>query len=369
MRVLVFGITDNPGGVEAVIMNYYRYVDNKKIQFDFLCNTKIVAYEDEIKELGGNIYRIPMRSKNMTAYKTQLRHFFDSHIGVFDAIWVNVCSLANIDYLKEAKRIGIPTRIIHSHNSKNMDSWARGILHGLNKQRIKNYATQFWACSQEAGKWFFPNSILKGKDYHIIHNAIDIKKYEFNLKIRDGVREQQNWSKKFVIGNVGRLHFQKNQSFLLETFSKVNKVYPQSILVLVGDGEDKNELQKKASILGISDSVFFLGLRSDIPALLQGFDVFVFPSVFEGLPLAVIEAEAASLPVIASQGAIPPEVNMSDNFSFLPLESGSDVWAKKILGFINSARIKQDLSRIIESGFDIESEIDKFSTLLEMINE
>ena len=145
-RVLVFGVTENPGGVESVIMNYYRNIDRNKIQFDFLCNTKEVAYEDEIIKMGGKIYKITGRSVNRRQYMNDMEKFFSENAKKYTTIWVNVCSLANIDYLKFAKKYGIKYRIIHSHNSENMDSKLRGLLHKFNKKIIIKYATDFWAC-------------------------------------------------------------------------------------------------------------------------------------------------------------------------------------------------------------------------------
>ena len=136
-KILVFGITDKPGGVESVIMNYYRNMDRSKLQFDFLCNTDVVAYEDEIKNLGGNIYRITARSKNLFKYRKELKEFFKKNHEKYDTVWVNICSLANIDYLKMARKYKIKNRIIHCHNSQNMDSKLRGLLHKFRYSKIK----------------------------------------------------------------------------------------------------------------------------------------------------------------------------------------------------------------------------------------
>ena len=187
-RILVFGITDFPGGIESVIMNYYRNIDKNKIQFDFLCNTENVAYEDEIKKLGGVIYRIPARSKGYFKYKKSINNFFKNYHDKYDAIWVNVCSLANIDYLKIAKKYNIKTRIIHCHTSQNMDSKLRGILHKFNKLFLKKYATNFWSCSASSSSWFYSKSIMNSNKFKIIKNAIDLDKFIFNNKIREEYR-------------------------------------------------------------------------------------------------------------------------------------------------------------------------------------
>ena len=182
-RILVFGMTENPGGVESFLINYYRHIDRNKIQFDFLCNThELVAYEEELIALGGRVFHITARSKNRNLYKKQLKEVFEKHSKEWSAIWVNVCSLANIDYLKLAKKYGINKRIIHSHNSQNMDNTLRGFLHKWNKKRIDDYATDFWACSEDAAKWFYKDDVLSKAV--IIHNAIDVTRLSFDEEKR-----------------------------------------------------------------------------------------------------------------------------------------------------------------------------------------
>lgn len=294
-RILVFGITENPGGVESVIMNYYRKINKEHIQFDFLCNTEVVAYEDEIKSLGGKIYRITARSKDRKKYKNDMEKFFKEHAKEYSAIWVNVCSLANIDYLKYAKKYGIRKRIIHSHNSKNMDSILRGALHLVNRFLVQEYATDFWACSKKAGKWFYGFIIRHSDKYLIINNAIDTKEYAYNPEIREEYRKKLNLEGKVVIGNIGRLHFQKNQTFLLKIFNEICENHKNTHLLIVGQGEEEENLKKEAKELGIIDKVSFLGVREDVSNIIQAMDIFIFPSLFEGLPVVLLEVQASGL--------------------------------------------------------------------------
>ena len=231
-RILVFGMTENPGGVESVIMNYYRNIDRTKIQFDFLCNSyEKIAYEDEILKLGGKTIHFPARSKDYFGYKRKLESFFKEHAKEYAAIWVNVCSLANIDYLKIAKKYGIKKRVIHSHNSQNMDGKLRGYLHQYNKKHIDTYATDFWACSEDAAKWFYDEPILK--KCVLIHNAIDVDKMKFDPAARQKIRSQFGWEDCYILGNIGRLHFQKNQSFILDVFAELLQSKQEARLVLV----------------------------------------------------------------------------------------------------------------------------------------
>ena len=199
MKILVFGITQNPGGVESFIMNYYRKLNRSRVQFDFLCNTQTVAYEDEIASLGGKIFKITQRSQNPQKYKKDMDEFFSQNAKNYSAIWVNVCSLANIDYLKYAKKYKIKTRIIHSHNTQNMDSFLRGILHKINRLFISKYANHFFACTELAGEWFYSKKIRASKNYRLIPNAIDTEKFLFSEKARSELREQWGIENELVI--------------------------------------------------------------------------------------------------------------------------------------------------------------------------
>ena len=329
-KILVFGMTPNPGGVESVLINYYRNIDKNKVQFDFLCNSlEKIAYEDELLAGGSKIYKVSMRSKHPLKYHQELNDFFKRNANKYDAIWVNLNSLANIDYLKLAKKYGIKRRIIHSHNSRNMDGYLRGLLHEKNKKYIAKYATDFWACSVEAGKWFYPEKIRKREK--IINNAIDLNSIKFNEVQRKIIRKKYDLEGKLVIGNVGRLHFQKNQIFLLEVASEVKKIVPNVKVVLVGDGPDKEKLKRKSQELGIEKDVLFTGVQKNITAWLSAFDIFAFPSLFEGLSVALLEAEAIGLPVIASEATMPKTVEITSNFTFYSLKASPKEWAKKII--------------------------------------
>ena len=362
IKVLVFGMTENPGGVESVIMNYYRHIDRTRIQFDFLCNSyEKVAYEDELLALGGHTFHFPARSKNYLAYRRELTRFFREHAAEYGAIWVNICSLANIDYLKLAKQYGIPKRIIHSHNSANMDSRLRGMLHQHNKKQINRYATDFWACSEEAARWFYPPEICHRAV--ILHNAIDVKRMTFDENGRETVRRQLGWQDQFVIGNVGRLHFEKNQRFAIEIMAELIRKDSSMRLVLVGQGDDEGELREQIAREGLEEYVCMAGVQSNIRDWLSSFDLFVFPSVFEGLPVAAMEAQANGVPVLASETVIPDEVRMNGNLKFLNLRQSPEVWADAVIEMKERFH-REDAEDIrmhfIQSGYEIEHVKDEF---------
>ena len=365
-KVLVFGITENPGGVESFLVNYYRKIDRTKIQFDFLCNThNEVAYENELKSLGGQVVHIAMRSKEPMKYRKELKEFMGKHASDYQAVWVNVCSLANIDYLKIAKKYGIKKRIIHSHNSQNMDNRIRMFLHMINRQRISDYATDFWACSEDAAKWFYKED-LQSKAV-IIKNAIELDRVGFSEEKREVIRNKYGISDKLVLGNVGRLHFQKNQLFALDIMKCFSQKNPNCVLMLVGQGEDEKKLHQRAEELNIKEKIIFAGVQSDIGAYLSAFDIFLFPSVFEGLSIAGLEAQVNGLPVLASYGVIPKEVKLTENFHFKKLEDGAKSWAEEIekLSLELKRTDKNEIEKqFTEAGFNIDTEVKRLEKLL-----
>ena len=364
-KILIFGMTENMGGVESFLISYYRKFDKKKVQCDFLCNTDAVAYEQEILGMGGKVYRIPARSAGRKKYYRALDKFFREHAGEYGIIWENVSSLANIDYLIYAKRYGIPVRIIHSHNSRNMDSKLRGVLHHLNRLRISKYATDFWACSDMAGKWFYSERVRKGGRYLCINNAIDVKKYLYSENTRKQKRKELELEEYCVVGNVGRLHFQKNQLFLLDIFIEILKRRADAYLLLVGSGEDEAKIKDKIQRSGIKEKVKILQDRKDVPELLQAMDVFVFPSRFEGLPVAAIEAQAAGLPVFSSCDSVDRNVNITGNVTFLSLKETADKWADTVVK-ASSAFERKNLAEIMKkSGYDIDTETEKLQRIFE----
>ena len=365
-KILVFGMTENPGGVESVIMNYYHYMDKNIFHFDFLCNSyNKIAFEDEIISNGSQTFHFPARSKNYKKYKKELKNFFENNASKYDAIWVNVCSLANIDYLKMAKKYGVKRRIIHSHNSQNMDSRLRGLLHQYNKKRIAHYATDFWSCSKEASEWFYDSSIIKKSI--IISNAIDVEKYCFDDVKRKKLRRDLKWEENYIIGNIGRVHFQKNQMFILDIFEKLIKKEPKVRLILIGDGEDRTKLEKEIDKKKLNKYVYMAGIQKDICGWLSTFDLFLFPSKFEGLSMAAMEAQANGVPMLASDSVIPKEVKINPSFIFWNLENSAESWAEEILNIkanINRVSINEIVENFTMRGYEIHTEAKKLEKLL-----
>lgn len=343
-NVLVFGMTENPGGVESFLMNYYRRIDLNLFHFDFLCNSyDPVAFEDEIHAMGGRTVHFTSRRRNPVRFRRELESFFAKHAAEYQAIWVNVNSLANIDYLKMAQKYGIPKRIIHSHNAQNMDTKLRGMLHEANRGSLGRYATDFWACSEYAAKWFYAGKGGKGELRHpavVIRNAIDVEKIRDGVARREEFRRQAggdaDWTDKYIIICIGRLHFQKNQKFAIDIMADLIPEMPDARLVLIGQGEDEDMLRAHVREKGLENEVYFAGVVTDIPGWLGAADFFLFPSVFEGLGIAGLEAQAAGLPVLASADVIPRDIAVTDLLRFYPLEKEAAEWANEIIQMRNS---------------------------------
>ena len=381
-NVLVFGMTENPGGVESFLMNYYRRIDLSRFHFDFLCNSyDPVAFEDEIHAMGGRTVHFTSRRQNPIRFRKELESFFARHAHEYQAIWVNVNSLANIDYLKMAKKYGIPKRIIHSHNAQNMDSRLRGMLHEANRDAVGKYATDFWACSEYAAKWFYAGKGGRGELRHpavIIRNAIDVEKIRGGITRREEFRRQAggeaDWSDKYIIICIGRLHFQKNQKFAIDIMAELVPEMPDARLVLVGQGEDEDMLRAHTKEKGVENEVYFAGVVTDIPGWLAASDFFLFPSVFEGLGIAGLEGQASGLPTLASADVIPDDIAVTDRLRFYPLDKGPDQWANEIILMRNSmdARpLTEDdpmyellLEDFTQKGYNSAAEVKRLETLL-----
>lgn len=354
-------MNENPGGVEAFLKNYKNYMDTEKIQFDFLCNTKNpVAFEEVLTQTGSLFFHITPRSQNPKLFYQELKAFFEEHSQNYDTLWVNLNSLANVDYLKYARKYGIKRRIIHSHNSQNMDSFLRGLLHRLNKLTISNLATDYWACSESAASWFYPKNLLS--QAKIINNAIKVEDLAFDAAKRASLRQQLGWQENFIIGNIGRLHFQKNQEFLLDLMAEWSKTRDDLRLVLIGQGEDEEKLKNKVRELGLADKVHFAGVQYDIAGWLSSFDLFLFPSQFEGLSIAALEAQANGLPLLSADHILPDYIRLNDNILVASLADSTEVWTEKFEQVYTGkiSREEADMTKKFTAiGFNIDIEATK----------
>ena len=251
-------------------MTYYRELSKKGVRFDFISMFPHLAYEEEIKSLGGKVFHTCDARKHPLKFSRQMRKIL--RIGRYDAVHVNMLSAANIVPLIVASYGKVPTVIAHSHNSST-PGVVRNLLHRINRPLIPMFATKYFACSELAGEWLFSKKIRESNNYHLIHNALDLKKFAFSLSEREEIRHELGVEGKFVLGHVGRFEEQKNHEFLLEIFREVASACEEAILLLVGEGELQEMIQKKAEEYGIEDRIRFLGIRKDVAKLWKGMDI------------------------------------------------------------------------------------------------
>ena len=367
IRILVSGFTSNYGGVETFLFQHFKYMNHDNIQMDFLTHVKQPAFHKEIEAMGGKFFYIPVRNKYPLKYRKALKMFFKNHAKQYDVFWCNKCMLNNIDFLRYAKKYDIPIRILHSHNSSNMDTGVKGrlmeSLHRYNKNKIMSYVTDFWTCSDYAASWMFPLEVLKKKLYTFIPNAVDANKFRINEEVRMRIREEFDMDGKFVIGHIGRFNYQKNHEFLIQIFKNLYDQDPDVRLLLVGCGELEESVRQQVKALNLEGVVKFLGIRHDIPDIMQGMDCFVLPSRFEGLPVVAIEAQAAGLPCILSKEKITEQVKVTHNVEFVSLSQPANEWAKIIL--CQKDRREDSYEAIKNQGFSIDTAVNKIEGLLE----
>ena len=352
IRVLnMFTIMDR-GGAETMAMNYYRHIDRTKVQFDFLVHREQHgAYDDEIEALGGRIYRMcPIYPQNFTRYKRDLRAFFQAH-PEYKIIHSHMSELGYFAF-REAERQGVPVRICHAHSFPH-EYDVKMIVRTYFKKRMMPYLTHLFMCGEDSGRWLYGRK--NEERFVMLNNAIDSASYSYNANIREDVRKQLCLTNELIVGHVGRFSQAKNHPFMLKIFASLLEKEPNAVLLLVGGGEDMPKIQAKAQALGIAEHVRFLGVRSNVADLMQAMDVFVFPSLYEGLPVTMVEAQAAGLPCLISD-KVPPECILTDGLvDVLPLSAAPETWADKILQKRDFPRTDRR-TEIAAHGFDITTE-------------
>lgn len=340
----------NRGGLETMLMNYYRNINREHFSFDFLVQREQGYYEEEIKKLGGKIYRVPSLSFSvgrLHQYIKALDSFFENHKD-YDIVHVHTNSFGYFA-LKSAYKNNVKVRIIHSHISSLKDQFLKVLVGNFLKRRIPRYANYFFACGNWAGKWLYGNTI----DFEIMNNAIDTDNFKFSIEKRKNIRQQLSADSTINIINVGRFNDQKNHLFLIEVFAELLRINKNYRLFLVGEGELEDKIKDKATELDIIGNVEFLGGRNDVNDLLQAMDIFFFPSKFEGLPVALIEAQSSGIQCFISDGIPSESILVKENVDVISLKDSPKSWAK----IINSKKdnfIRKDVSGIIaREHFDI----------------
>lgn len=338
IRIFMIGMSTDKGGVESYITNLCKRLDKK--------NYDVVYCWPKMK-INGKVWVCPPNRHNYFKYKLFWERFYrENH---FDVVYYNTCDIVSIDQLKFAKKANVSVRIIHSHNTNNQMKikWYHRCMEVYNRRHIRQVATHLFACSEVAGKWMFQNEC-----FTIIKNGISLSKYAYNVKYRNECRLKLGIEKEYLIGWVGRLDLQKNPLFPLKLMKNVLQ-YKQNIkFVYIGDGEFRKQIEEKIKEHDLQDKMFVLGARDDVHKWYSAFDSLLMPSLFEGLPFVLVEAQAAGLPCVVSS-TVSKEADLTGLIDFVSLEESFEVWAERV---INACiRMRQDTNqRLIDAGYSIE---------------
>ena len=361
-RVLQVVAVMNQGGAENMIMNYYRAADKSKIQFDFLVHyPKRGFFDDEIEKMGGHIYRaMPIRPWNYSKYFKWLDSFFKEHHD-YVAIHSHIQENSGLVF-KYAVKYGIKIRIANSHIA-DLGIDYKYLFRQFGKYYLNKYVTDRFACGKEAGNFLYGN-----KDFYVFKNAIKVDNFVFNTVKRNEERTILNIPKDaIVIGHVGRFNPQKNHTFLIDIFKEIYSKNNKAVLVMVGDGGLRNSIEDKVKSCGLSGSVYFLGLRSNVHEIMQAFDVLLFPSLDEGLPVSIIEAQASGLQCILSD-TIDKDTDVTGNCRFVSLSTSIAEWADITLKSAQAIREDNTL-KIQAAGYDVTKNIEWLTNFYLKYNE
>lgn len=352
VRILHVVGTMDLGGAETFIMNLYRNIDRTKVQFDFLCHNRIEAeYTDEILSMGGKMYMVEGISHvGFFNYQKSLYDFFKSH-PEYQVVHSHQNDLNGI-ILKQAALAGVKVRVSHSHTEYHYKSIQRKAMFAFFKWNVNRYATDAFACSKPSGNMLYTGKLKKTFD--VIYNGIDTDKFAFNKQKRQIINSELNLGDGPIIGHVGRFAPVKNHTFIIDVFNEFLKKYPNAKLVLVGTGDTLAATKTKAKSLNIDNNVLFLGSRTDVDCVLSCVDIFFFPSIFEGLPVSVVEAQCSGLQVITSD-TISEDTVITDLITRLPLSISAKEWAEKLEElYINSKSVDRSIyaNVVNNAGFD-----------------
>lgn len=334
------------GGAEAMIMNLYRNLDRNHVQFDFLVRIPDNLHEKEITDLGGQLHVTPAFPQKAISNYQETKNFFKNH-NDYDIVHAHGNALLYTAALNLARKAGVDCRIMHSHNTQTRKPIYRS-LHEFNKRFLDTLATERFACSHAAGEWMFDD-----RQYQVINNAIDVEKYLYNGSHREEVRKELHLEDQFVIGHIGRFLTSKNHPFILEVFAEIHRQHKQAVLLLLGTGPLEEQIKKQVQEMGLEEAVRFAGVRSDVHKVLQAMDVFLFPSLFEGLPVTLVEAQTSGIKCFVSDN-ITAEVCLTDLVKVKSLQDPAAEWAKEILEY-SSGYTRQNMHQeITAAGYNIE---------------
>ncbi|MBR6531384.1 MAG: glycosyltransferase family 1 protein [Clostridia bacterium] len=355
IRILNLFTIMNRGGAETMVMNYYRSIDRTRVQFDFMVHRQERgAYDDEIEALGGRIYRMPpVQPGHFGEYKKAAARFFDEH-KEYSVIHSHMSELGYFVF-REAKARGIKCTVCHAHNAPHFRDETvveklKDVVRNYFKHRIRKYTDHKFICGVEAGEWLFGSE--SKKDFVMMNNAVDASRFAWSEERSKQLKEKFGLDGKFVVCHVGRFNAQKNHSFLVEIFKNVYAANPDSCLLLVGAGDLEEKVRQQVNNAGLTDCVRFMGLRDDVNEIMIASDVFLFPSLYEGLPVTLVEAQSSGIKCVISD-TIPADCRITQNIDVVSLQKPARQWAEKVLEYADGYPRKNTFEEIAAAGFDI----------------
>ncbi len=345
------------GGVGTVMLNYQNYIDAEKVQMDYLIfGEETEIFDEKVKALGSNVFVYPALSgSQMGRTKAYLEEFFSVHALDYDVVHLHAPTIAFLAFPIIAK-YGIKHRIVHSHATLYAESRVKAIRNRILWALAKGKITDRIGCSKAAGDFLFGK-----EDFTVLKNAIAYEDYLYNEAMRKQIREIENAEEKLVVGNVGRFSLQKNQTFLIEIFAKIKELHPNSVLWLLGDGELRTEIEEKIKSLGLESSVKLFGMVSNPKDYYQAMDVMVMPSLFEGLPMVGVEAQASGLPCVFAD-TITREVDVV-GCPYISLGASTEEWAKAVVTVAKLGKRRSYPKELDELGFNIKLEAKRLEEL------
>lgn len=358
LRVLQINAGENFGGVSAMVYQIYRFVNHERVQFDLTAPnvTSYYPYRTEIEAAGGRIYELHADG-NFLARKLKFWSRLNRHIREqqYEVIHINSGSITfNLQVALIAKHCGVRKIIIHSHNAGNSNERVK-LLTPLFRKMLSGVGTDFLSCSHKAAEYMFSSDIVRDKKYTVIRNGVETERFSFHPEARHNIREQYGLADRTILLHIGRFNVQKNHSRLISIFRAYHAINPDAVLLLVGEGELFDTVKAQVKELGLEDSILFLGLRKDVPELLSAADLFLLPSLYEGLPVVGIEAQCSGLACIFSS-EITDETDLSGRNVFVPLSESDEVWAQHIATSLKESYDRSNGKALIESkGYSIET--------------
>lgn len=336
------------GGIERILYDYCSRMI-LDVQFDFVVTSKREGIlEEPLKKLGCRIYHVARMRENFELYLKQLDTIFRN--GKYDIVHSHI-GYKSFLALYYAKKYGVTVKIAHSHTCNVPETKKEKCDRLIFASLTKYMATDLFACSHSAAKWMWHN------DCYIMNNAINTTQFAFSKEKRTTIRKAFGIEDKFVIGNVARFSWEKNHEFLINIFAEIKKLRDNAVLMLVGRGDLEEIITKQVKELGLEKDVLFLGVRNDVPDLLNAIDVFLLPSKHEGVPVTLVEAQANGLPMFVSD-TVTKEIKLADNVAYLSLSDTATTWAKTIVE-ANNQRNENGIETVVSNGYDIEAEAEK----------